>query len=185
MTHIMTQVMTHDFFHPARWDFRPLPIEIYQRLCYNPSMTGKKYLQSVRDGLLELRILEESRAALYATLLPHSVEPKVVDVQESVKSDRMASFAVDLDRFDRAIPEAIDRIRTRKEIAFYIISLMENVNQRNLLTLYYLTPKIDSEAHTILMSWEDVASRLNYTLSHTHHIHRDALRAFEQVMSKS
>ena len=138
---------------------------------------AKAYLQSVRDGLLELRILEESRAAMYASLLPHSVEPKRVDVQESVKGDKMADFAAELDRFDTAIPLAIQRIRTKKELAICYISMMENVNQRNLLVLYYLTPKIGG--NTILMSWEDVASRLNYTLSHTHHIHRDALKAFE------
>lgn len=144
---------------------------------------AKAYLQSVRDGLLELRILEESRAAMYASLLPHSVEPKRVDVQESVKGDKMADFAAELDRFDTAIPLAIQRIRTKKELAICYISMMENVNQRNLLVLYYLTPKIGG--NTILMSWEDVASRLNYTLSHTHHIHRDALKAFEQVISDS
>lgn len=144
---------------------------------------AKAYLQSVRDGLLELRILEESRAAMYASLLPHSVEPKRVDVQESVKGDKMADFAAELDRFDTAIPLAIQRIRTKKELAICYISKMENVNQRNLLVLYYLTPKIGG--NTILMSWEDVASRLNYTLSHTHHIHRDALKAFEQVISDS
>ena len=143
---------------------------------------AKAYLQSVRDGLLELRILEESRAAMYASLLPHSVEPKRVDVQESVKGDKMADFAAELDRFDTAIPLAIQRIRTKKELAICYISMMENVNQRNLLVLYYLTPKIGG--NTILMSWEDVASRLNYTLSHTHHIHRDALKAFEQVISE-
>lgn len=152
-------------------------------LWYNLRMRAKKYLQSVRDGLLELRILEESRAALYATLLPHSIEPKRVDVQESVKGDKMADFAAKLDKFDSAIPLAIERIHFRKESAAIIISEIENVNQRNLLILYYLTPKIDSDNHTILMTWEDVASRLNYTLSHTHHIHRDALNSFESVMT--
>ena len=106
---------------------------------------------------------------LEGTLLPMAIRYKTVDVQASEAGDRMSEVVPEIVGLQRTISEYAEKLAAHQRKAERIICQIERPEYRLLLRLYYL--------HDPLLTWSEVAQKMNYSEDAVKHMHGYALIA--------
>lgn len=125
-------------------------------------MTVRQLLQTCRDEMHEIVILEEKRDTLRASLLPKAIRPQKATVQSSPSNlfDNVQAHIFDL---NMAIERHSARMRRNEEKASRFIRTLKDPRYRQMLTLYYLSFN-EETCRRSLYHWEQVARRMNYSV---------------------
>ena len=132
-------------------------------------MKTKAFFRQCRREIKELQYMRERLAWLRGTLLPEAIRYKAIDVQSSGAGDRMAEIVPEIVGLEHTIAEYVEMLAEHQNKAERIISRIERPEYRLLLRLYYL--------HDPLLTWAEVADRMNYSEDAVKHMHGYALIA--------
>ena len=132
-------------------------------------MTVKSFFRQCRRELKEYQYMQERLEWLRGTLYPMAIRYKAIDVQSSGAGDRMAEVVPEIVGLERTIAEYVEMLAEHQNKAERIISRIERPEYRLLLRLYYL--------HDPLLTWAEVADRMNYSEDAVKHMHGYALIA--------
>lgn len=132
-------------------------------------MKTKAFFRQCRREIKELQYMRERLEWLRGTLLPMAIRYKPIDVQSSGAGDRMAEVVPEIVGLERTIAEYVEMLAEHQNKAERIISRIERPEYRLLLRLYYL--------HDPLLTWAEVANRMNYSEDAVKHMHGYALIA--------
>ena len=132
-------------------------------------MKTKAFFRQCRREIKELQYMRERLAWLRGTLLPEAIRYKAIDVQSSGAGDRMAEVVPEIVGLEHTIAEYVEMLAEHQNKAERIISRIERPEYRLLLRLYYL--------HDPLLTWAEVADRMNYSEDAVKHMHGYALIA--------
>ena len=132
-------------------------------------MKTKAFFRQCRREIKELQYMRERLAWLRGTLLPEAIRYKAIDVQSSGAGDRMVEIVPEIVGLEHTIAEYVEMLAEHQNKAERIISRIERPEYRLLLRLYYL--------HDPLLTWAEVADRMNYSEDAVKHMHGYALIA--------
>lgn len=132
-------------------------------------MTAKQFFRQCRREIKEYQYMRERLEWLRGTLLPMAIRYKPIDVQSSGAGDQMAEIVPEIVALERTIAEYVEVLAAHQHRAEQIISRIERPEYRLLLRLYYL--------HDPLLTWAEVADRMNYSEDAVKHMHGYALIA--------
>lgn len=142
-------------------------------------MTAKEYLRNIRDEQKEIRMLKNKRDGIILnSAKPAGIRYDKVRVQSSPK-DPMEVFE-HWSELQEEIDEHIDKLQKNRAEAIRLIRKINQSTYRQILMLYYLTPKSDHE----MMSWHDVATEMKYSDDRIWHLHGYALQEFSRIYAK-
>jgi len=91
-------------------------------------------------------------------------------VQSSPNQTKLQDDVIAVIECERKIQKAIDDLRTLHSEITEKIDAIENDDYRLILMLRYLN----------LKEWEYIAVEMNFSYSHTLHLHKQALKAFQE-----
>lgn len=135
-------------------------------------MTVKAFFRQCRREIAEYQYMKERLDWLRSSLLPEAIRYKQVDVQTSGAGDRMAEVVPEIVGLEHTIAEYVETLAAHQQRAERIISQIDRPEFRLLLRLYYL--------NSSQLSWEEVARKMNYSVSHVLWMHGEALRILSE-----
>lgn len=153
-------------------------------------MKAKTFLRGVRDGLKEIKMIEENIARTRDKAFPGSLQLKQDLVQESARSDRLSGIEARVHDLQATMEKRLKKLYEDQEYAERVISELENSKHRQVLTLYYLTSSDTFEeagANKIPivgvynLSWDDVATKMGFNTSYVKMLHTEALDEFDRA----
>ena len=130
-------------------------------------MRIKTFFRQCRREIKEYQYMQERLDWLRSSLLPIAIRYKAIDVQSSGAGDRMAEVIPEIVGLEKTIAEYVETLAEHQREAERIIGQIERPEYRLLLRLYYL--------HEPLLTWEQVAERMNYELQTVYNMHGAAL----------
>lgn len=142
--------------------------------------TAKKFLQSIRDGLIEIRMHEENIARLRASLLPQSVVPDKINVQSSTDPDKIGRIEAMIDDFERDLAKVVERHLTNYKIALVVINMMPKELERRVLISRYM----GQNEKNAPKSWNEVCKELDLSKGYVKSLHKDGLESFEAMRGR-
>lgn len=142
-------------------------------------MTVKEYLKRTRKEQAELKYLTELREEKWYTLLPKGITYDRDKVQVS-PIDMLSETAAEINLLDRKIAEIAARLEAHKETAIGMINTLEDSTERLVLMMYYLTYVTDDNGVVKKTTWEDVARKIDYSISTVYWIHDKAIEHLNQ-----
>lgn len=137
-------------------------------------MNVKSFLYRVRREMREIQIKQMQSAAIRSTLLPSGIRYDTDKIQTS-PSDPMSEVMARVDEIDRRI--AADVAAMQKDLfkAMDMIDALEDSRERQVLTLYFLTPTVNR--------MEDVAEIMSYSVRQVFTIYEEALKHCSELQS--
>ena len=136
-------------------------------------MTGKEYMEQIRNVRREIRLLEEQilRDTVYASNVK-AIRYDVDRVQTSPEGDRMADILSEIVRAEDKLREKIQTLMKQEDEArSYLVLLREE--QERVLVLHYFRG----------LKWEDVAEQTYYSLSRIYEIKNEALNELTHILN--
>lgn len=134
---------------------------------------AKQYLRTIRNEQKELQSMKDMAAELRASIYPGAIVYDAVKVQTSPE-DRMSEKMAAWSDLIGEIEQHIITLEEKKVEALQIIRKIEESNHRLVLELYYLAG-VDS-----LLTWDQVAKKMNYNRRHVLKLHGSALLDFAE-----
>ena len=138
-------------------------------------MTGKEYMNQIREIRREIRLLEEQilRDTVYASNVK-AIRYDVDKVQTSPDGDRMANIISGIVGAEEKLYKKIqDLMQKENEARTYLIQLREE--HERVLVLHYFDG----------LKWEDVASKIGYDDKYIYDVKNKALEELTQLLTKS
>lgn len=138
-------------------------------------MTGKEYMERIRNVRREIRLLEEQilRDTVYASNVK-AIRYDVDRVQTSPDGDRMADIISGIvGAEDKLYKKVTDLMQKEEEARQYLIQLREEYER--VLVLHYFEG----------LKWEDVADKIGYDDKYIYDVKSRALDALTQLLTKS
>ena len=138
-------------------------------------MTGKEYMNQIREIRREIRLLEEQilRDTVYASNVK-AIRYDVDKVQTSPDGDRMANIISGIVGAEEKLYKKIqDLMQKGNEARTYLIQLREE--HERVLVLHYFDG----------LKWEDVASKIGYDDKYIYDVKNKALEELTQLLTKS
>ena len=138
-------------------------------------MTGKEYMEQIRNVRREIRLLEEQilRDTVYASNVK-AIRYDVDRVQTSPDGDRMADIISGIvGAEDKLYKKVKDLMKKEEEARQYLIQLREEYER--VLVLHYFEG----------LKWEDVADKIGYDDKYIYDVKNRALDALTQLLTKS
>ena len=135
-------------------------------------MTGKEYMEQIRNVRREIRLLEEQilRDTVYASNVK-AIRYDVDRVQTSPDGDRMADIISGIvGAEDKLYKKVKDLMRKEDEARDYLLQLQEE--QERVLVIHYFND----------LKWEDVAEQTGYSLSRVYEIKNEALNKLTELL---
>ena len=136
-------------------------------------MTGKEYMNQIREIRREIRLLEEQilRDTVYASNVK-AIRYDVDKVQTSPDGDRMADIISGIvGAEDKLYKKVTDLMKKEDEARNYLLQLREE--QERVLVLHYFND----------LKWDDVAEQTGYSLSRVYEIKNDGLNELTQLLT--
>ena len=136
-------------------------------------MTGKEYMERIRNVRREIRLLEEQilRDTVYASNVK-AIRYDVDRVQTSPDGDRMADIISGIVGAEEKLHDKIrDLMKQEDEARQLLIQLREK--QERVLVLHYFND----------LKWDDVAEQTGYSLSRVYEIKNDGLNELSQLLT--
>jgi len=136
-------------------------------------MTGKEYMERIRNVRREIRLLEEQilRDTVYASNVK-AIRYDVDRVQTSPDGDRMADIISGIVGAEEKLHDKIrDLMKQEDEARQLLIQLREE--QERVLVLHYFNG----------LKWDDVAEQTGYSLSRVYEIKNDGLNELTQLLT--
>lgn len=127
----------------------------------------KQYLRQCRAEMKEIQILTVRMETLRLSLLPSGIRYKEIDIQTSGGGDPMYETMPEIIDLENILKVRVRQLLEKQTKAYEMINQLEDSKQRQLMILYYLD--------TRLLSWEDVAKNMNYSVDHIYRLHGIAL----------
>jgi DNA-directed RNA polymerase specialized sigma24 family protein len=138
-------------------------------------MTGKEYMNQIREIRREIRLLEEQilRDTVFASNVK-AIRYDVDKVQTSPDGDRMADIISGIvGAEDKLYKKVTDLMQKEEEARQYLIQLREEYER--VLVLHYFEG----------LKWEDVADKIGYDDKYIYDVKNRALDALTQLLTKS
>ena len=138
-------------------------------------MTGKEYMEQIRNVRREIRLLEEQilRDTVYASNVK-AIRYDVDRVQTSPDGDRMADIISGIVGAEEKMYNKVKYLMQKEEEArTYLIQLKEE--HERVLVLHYLEG----------LKWEDVALKVGYDDKYIYDVKKDALNELTKLLTKS
>lgn len=138
-------------------------------------MTGKEYMEQIRNVRREIRLLQEQilRDTVYASNVK-AIRYDVDRVQTSPDGDRMADIISGIvGAEDKLYKKVKDLMQKEEEARQYLIQLREEYER--VLVLHYFEG----------LKWEDVADKIGYDDKYIYDVKNRALEALTQLLTKS
>lgn len=138
-------------------------------------MTGKEYMQRIRDVKREIRLLEEQilRQEVYASNAK-AIRYDIDRVQTSPVGDNMAEIVADIVESTYKLRDKILKLMKQEDEArLYLVKLREE--HERVLVLHYFDG----------LKWEDVAEKIGYDDKYIYDVKNKALDELTQVLTKS
>ena len=138
-------------------------------------MTGKEYMEQIRNVRREIRLLQEQilRDTVYASNVK-AIRYDVDRVQTSPDGDRMADIISGIvGAEDKLYKKVKDLMQREEEARQYLIQLREEYER--VLVLHYFEG----------LKWEDVADKIGYDDKYIYDVKNRALEALTQLLTKS
>lgn len=139
------------------------------------NMTGKEYMQRIRDVKREIRLLEEQilRQEVYASNAK-AIRYDIDRVQTSPVGDNMAEIVADIVESTYKLRDKILKLMKQEDEArLYLVKLREE--HERVLVLHYFDG----------LKWEDVAEKIGYDDKYIYNVKNNALDELTQVLTKS
>lgn len=139
------------------------------------NMTGKEYMQRIRDVKREIRLLEEQiiRQEVYASNAK-AIRYDIDRVQTSPVGDNMAEIVADIVESTYKLRDKILKLMKQEDEArLYLVRLREE--HERVLVLHYFDG----------LKWEDVAEKIGYDDKYIYDVKNKALDELTQVLTKS
>lgn len=136
-------------------------------------MTGKEYMEQIRNVRREIRLLQEQilRDTVYASNVK-AIRYDVDRVQTSPDGDRMADIISGIvGAEDKLYKKVKDLMKREDEARNYLLQLREE--QERVLVLHYFND----------LKWDDVAEQTGYSLSRVYEIKNDGLNELTQLLT--
>lgn len=137
-------------------------------------MNVKSFLYRVRCEMREIQIKQMQIASIRSTLLPSGIRYDGDRVQTS-PSDPMSRVAARIDEMTRDIAEDCRQMQKDFNEARQMIGRLEDPRERQVLTLYFLTPTVNR--------MEDVAEIMSYSVRQVFTIYEEALKHCSELQS--
>ena len=138
-------------------------------------MTGKEYMERIRNVRREIRLLQEQilRDTVYASNVK-AIRYDVDRVQTSPDGDRMADIISGIvGAEDKLYKKVKYQMKKEDEARTYLVQLREE--HERVLVLHYLDG----------MKWEDVAAKVGYDDKYIYDVKKNALDELTQLLTKS
>ena len=138
-------------------------------------MTGKEYMEQIRNVRREIRLLEEQilRDTVYASNVK-AIRYDVDRVQTSPDGDRMADIISGIVGAEEKMYNKVKYLMQKEEEAReYLIQLKEE--HERVLVLHYLEG----------LKWEDVAVKVGYDDKYIYDVKKTALDELTKLLTKS
>lgn len=138
-------------------------------------MTGKEYMEQIRNVRREIRLLEEQilRDTVYASNVK-AIRYDVDRVQTSPEGDRMADIISGIVGAEEKMYNKVKYLMQKEEEARgYLIQLKEE--HERVLVLHYLEG----------LKWEDVAVKVGYDDKYIYDVKKTALDELTKLLTKS
>lgn len=136
-------------------------------------MTGKEYMEQIRNVRREIRLLQEQilRDTVYASNVK-AIRYDADRVQTSPDGDRMADIISGIvGAEDKLYKKVTDLMKREDEARNYLLQLREE--QERVLVLHYFND----------LKWDDVAEQTGYSLSRVYEIKNDGLNELTQLLT--
>ena len=136
-------------------------------------MTGKEYMEQIRNVRREIRLLQEQilRDTVYASNVK-AIRYDVDRVQTSPDGDKMADIISGIvGAEDKLYKKVTDLMKREDEARNYLLQLREE--QERVLVLHYFND----------LKWDDVAEQTGYSLSRVYEIKNDGLNELTQLLT--
>ena len=138
-------------------------------------MTGKEYMERIRNVRREIRLLQEQilRDTVYASNVK-AIRYDVDRVQTSPDGDRMADIISGIVGAEDKLYKKVKYLMKKEDEArTYLVQLREE--HERVLVLHYLDG----------MKWEDVAAKVGYDDKYIYDVKKNALDELTQLLTKS
>lgn len=138
-------------------------------------MTGKEYMEQIRNVRREIRLLEEQilRDTVYASNVK-AIRYDVDRVQTSPDGDRMADIISGIVGAEEKMYNKVKYLMKKEEEArTYLVQLREE--HERVLVLHYMEG----------LKWEDVAAKVGYDDKYIYDVKRQALDELTQLLTES
>lgn len=135
-------------------------------------MTGKEYMNHIRQVRREIRLLEEQilRDTVFASNVK-AIRYDVDKVQTSPDGDRMADIISGIIGSEEKLYKKIKELMKKEDEARqYLIQLREE--QERVLVLHYFND----------LKWDDVAEQTGYSLSRVYEIKNEGLNELTELL---
>lgn len=135
-------------------------------------MTGKEYMNHIRQVRREIRLLEEQilRDTVFASSVK-AIRYDVDKVQTSPDGDRMADIISGIIGSEEKLYKKIKELMKKEDEARqYLIQLREE--QERVLVLHYFND----------LKWDDVAEQTGYSLSRVYEIKNEGLNELTELL---
>jgi len=133
-------------------------------------MNIKSFLYSVRDGQKEIEELNDRIYETEMSLLPGGIRYDKDKIQTS-PSDKMPDMVAKIEEYRNTLIGKVQELYEKKAQAKEIINTLEDSRERQVLDIYFLSPK--------RQRIEDVAHIINYSEPRTYQFYLSALKHLE------
>lgn len=135
-------------------------------------MTGKEYMESIRNVRREIRLLEEQilRDTVYASNVK-AIRYDVDRVQTSPDGDRMADIISGIVGAEERLYNKIRYLMKQEDEARRLLIQLREEQER-VLVLHYFNG----------LKWDDVAEQTGYSLSRVYEIKNDGLHELTLIL---
>ena len=136
-------------------------------------MTGKEYMEQIRNVRREIRLLEEQilRDTVYASNVK-AIRYDVDRVQTSPEGDRMADIISGIVGAEEKLYKKIEYLMKQEDEArMYLLRLQEE--QERVIVLHYFND----------LKWDDVAEQTGYSLSRVYEIKNEGLNKLSELLT--
>ena len=134
--------------------------------------TAKSILFDVRSDITDINALNAQIEEIWLSQLPSGIRYDRIKVQTS-SSDPVFNAMAKVDELAAELNEELEELRIKRREAKRMIKRLKKANHRKVLRLYFLD--------TRLLTMQDVADEMHYTLRWTYKLYKEALKELEKA----
>lgn len=136
----------------------------------------KEMFRQIRKVHKEINHLTQMIAAEEASLLPKAIQYNKERIQISF-DDKLSTYIVDIVGLKERLGESIYKLKRDMSRAEYLISLLEDSDEREVMRYYYLDKK-----NNMPYKWEEVAVAMGFEERTIYRIHGNALKHISEKL---
>lgn len=134
--------------------------------------TAKSILFDVRSDITDINALNAQIEEIWLSQLPSGIRYDRIKVQTS-SGDPMFNAMAKVDELAAELNEELAKLQIKRREAKRMIDRLKKANYRKVLRLYFLDIR--------LLTMQDVADEMHYTLRWTYKLYKRALKELEEV----